>query len=95
MDLLYSWLGTKKTTYKYGNFQYIFSTSSDGNHPKSLHFHSFFFYFFYRRHFANRNKVGCLVLALHEHFEPNIGQGFNVPGFKCSELCKYPTSSFR
>jgi hypothetical protein len=42
MDLLYSWLGTEKTTYKYGNFQYIFSTSSDGNHPKSFHFHFFF-----------------------------------------------------
>jgi hypothetical protein len=52
------------------------------------------FYFFSRRHFASRNKAGCLVLAHHEHFEPNIRQGFNVPGFKCSELCKYPTSSF-
>ncbi len=54
----------------------------------------FFFYFFSRRHFANRNKAGCLVLAHHEHFEPNIGQGFNIPGFKCSELCEYLTSSF-
>ncbi len=55
----------------------------------------FVFYFFSRRHFANRNKASCLVLAHHEHFEPNIGQGFNILGFKCSELCEYPTSSFR
>jgi hypothetical protein len=55
----------------------------------------FVFYLFSRRHFASRNKVGYLVLAHHEHFEPNIGQGFNIPGFKCSELCEYPTFSFR
>jgi hypothetical protein len=53
------------------------------------------FYFFSRRNFASRNKAGLLVLAHHEHFEPNIGQGFNIPGFKCSELCEYPISSFR
>ncbi len=55
----------------------------------------FVFYFFSRRHFASRNKTGCLVLAHHEHFESNIGQGFNISMFKCSELCKYQTSSFR
>jgi hypothetical protein len=44
---------------------------------------------------VGRNKASCLVLAHHEHFEPNIGQGFNILGFKCSELCEYPTSSFR
>jgi hypothetical protein len=47
-----------------------------------------------RRHFANRNKVGWLVMAHREHFQPNIGQRFNIPRFECSELCKYTTSSF-
>ncbi len=77
----------------------IFNIFSQLQVMETIQNHSIFtffvFYFFSRRHFANRNKASCLVLAHHKHFEPNIGQGFNIPRFKCSELCKYPTSSFR
>jgi hypothetical protein len=50
----------------------------------------FVVYLYFRRHFTSRNKVGCLILAHHEHFEPNIGQGFNIPKFKCSECANIP-----
>jgi len=64
---------------------------------ETIHNHSistsFVFYFFYRRRFVNRNKAGCLVLAHHEHFESNIGQGFIIPRFKSSEVREYPKTS--
>ncbi len=72
MNLLYSWLGTEKTTYKYGNFQYFFQLQVMETIQNHSIFTFFVFYFFSRRHFASINKPNCLVLAHHEHFKPNI-----------------------
>ncbi len=95
MNLLYSWLGTEKIYTDMEILNIFFQLQVMEIIQNYSIFTFFVFYFFSKRHFAYRNKAGYLVLAHHKHFEPNIGEGFNIPRFKCSELCEYPTSSFR